>query len=272
MTSHKIPQSLINILKSCENENIEHHHFPPTEVFKEGWMLRLVLDALQTVDVPGHPFRFLDKSTWYSEARLNSPFLPTTKQDPMGETSTHADGVIGNFKFREDTRTGLKLTDGARQFIVVEAKMLSNLSSRISNAPEYDQAARTVACMASIIKQSDIPLNDLKSVGFFVVAPSLKKRRRNTNLEACLEPESIKKGVNKRIESYENATPSRIADVERLKQWEKEQFVPLVNHLVGEKALRVLDWEKDIIQPIADIHDATGKELLQFYNRCLKYA
>ena len=280
MTSHKpkIPQSLISILESCQNEDRDQHHFPPTEVFSETWMLRLVLDALEnlekTVGVPEtHPLKFCKGAKWYSEARLISPFRPTTKRDPLGESSTCADGVIGHFGFDQDRKAKLNLTPEASQFIVVEAKMFSNLSSRTTHALKYDQAARTVACMATIMLESKISLDTRKSrdfsVGFFVVAPSLEKRNRNTNLETCLEPSSIRSAVNNRIAGYEKA--SREADVRRPKQWE-EQFLQLVDHLVKNNRLRVLDWDRDIIQPIADIDKKIGEELHQFYKHCLNFA
>jgi hypothetical protein len=94
-----------------------------------------------------------------------------------------------------------------------------------------------------------------------------QQRKRNTNLEACLEPDSIRSAVKKRIEGYERA--SRDNDVLRLKQWEEQLFL-LVDHLIQNDRLRVLDWEKEIIQPIADIHDATGTMLFRFYERCLE--
>jgi PIN domain nuclease of toxin-antitoxin system len=55
---------------------------------------------------------------------------------------------------------------------VIEAKMFSNLSRGTKNALEYDQAARNVACMAHTIAKSGIQVDDLKSVGFFVIAPA----------------------------------------------------------------------------------------------------
>jgi hypothetical protein len=68
-----IPQRFFRILSSCETEATSH--FPATEVFNEGWMLRLVLDAAESLANFDHPLRFLDRAKWYSEARLNSPFV-----------------------------------------------------------------------------------------------------------------------------------------------------------------------------------------------------
>ena len=45
-----IPERLIRILRSVERPS--HCCFPPSEIFNEGWMLRLVLDATQSAS-PG---------------------------------------------------------------------------------------------------------------------------------------------------------------------------------------------------------------------------
>jgi hypothetical protein len=270
-----IPDRLIAMLQSAESKDRDSHHFPPTEVFNERWMLRLVFDALEhlekTVGVSdAHPLKFSNGSKWYSEARLRSPFRPRSKKDPLGESSTQADGVIGHFELHEDTKSRFQLMDGASQFTVIEAKIFSNLSSRTTNASGYNQAARTIACMADAIKPNMI--GALESVGFFVAAPSLEKRRArkpNTNLEACLEPDSLRLAIRKRIETYEKT--SRREDVEQLQKWERD-FHDLVGHLHNTKRLRVLDWERDIIDPIADIDKKTGQELREFYRCCLDYA
>ena len=281
MTSHEIseiPQSLISILKSCQSEDRELHHFPPTEIFNEGWMLRLVLDALENLEksvgvADTHPLKFCKGAKWYSEARLSSPFLrkpkkdlPSKGKDTLGEGYTNADGVIGHFTFREGTKAGLKLNkkgEGTRQFIVVEAKMNSNLSSGTTNAPGYNQAARNVACMAETIRLSGTSLDDLKSVGFFVVTA-----KQDTKLADCLKPKSIRDAVNERINSYESASRKEARD---LSEWKTQYFLPLVDRLENEKRLSVLTW-KQIIDPIADIDQAKGNELRQFYEYCLKYA
>src|SRR5258708_23252206 len=117
-----IPQRFFRILSSCEIESTSH--FPATEVFNEGWMLRLVLDAAESLANFGHPLRFLDRAKWYSEARLSSPFRSRLKLDPLGEGFTNADAVIGHFDFRPSTKAGLRLSSDASQFVVVEAKIV----------------------------------------------------------------------------------------------------------------------------------------------------
>jgi hypothetical protein len=89
-----IPDRLLKILRSCETD--EASQFPPTEVYNEGWMLRLVLDAAQEVELRGHPLEFYPDARWYSEALLNSAFLPRARADALAEGFTHADGIVGS--------------------------------------------------------------------------------------------------------------------------------------------------------------------------------
>jgi hypothetical protein len=150
-----IPDSLIRILRSSETN--ESSCFPPTEIFNEGWMLRLLLYAVQTLGINSTPLAFEDGARWYSEALLGSSFGRQHRADPLAEGVTNADGVIGHFDFRPATKAGLRLRPGAKQFVVVEAKMFSKLSTGTKNARTYNQAARNVACMATAMRRRPSP-------------------------------------------------------------------------------------------------------------------
>jgi len=262
-----IPDRLLKILRSCEIDQTSH--FPPTEIYNEGWMLRLVLDAVQTLGLRGHPFWFTDEAKWYSEALLSSPFRPRSRSDKLAEGFTNADGVIGHFEFGASTKSGLRLNGDATQFVVVEAKMFSNLSSGTTNARVFDQAARNVACIAEAISQSGRSLNDFDRLGFFVLAPALEKRsHRNTNLESCIDPNSIKLAVGNRIQSYEQSGRD---EANQMRDWERNWFLPLVDKLVASNGLKVLSWE-DCIEAISAADEDVGAELGRFYQRCLTYS
>src|SRR4051794_16612222 len=81
----------------------------PTELFNEGWMLRLLLDQLQTSGSNDHPFRFASGAKWYSEAVLPSAFLARYRGDDLCEGWTNADGVIGHFEISRFARGDLSL-------------------------------------------------------------------------------------------------------------------------------------------------------------------
>lgn len=262
-----IPARLLNILRSCERDDTSH--FPPTEVYNEGWMLRLVLDAIQTLGLHNHPLGFLENSRWYSEALLSSPFRPRARSDSLGEGFTNADGVIGHFAFGASTKAGLQLHADARQFVVVEAKMFSNLSTGTKNAVLYDQAARNVACMAEAISQRGKAPNDFERLAFFVLAPAKEKRgHHSTNLEDLIRPDSIKGAVSNRIDAYEKTFRSEAV---ALREWEQCALVPFVDTLTATGSLAVLSWE-EIIDAIRERDRPIAEELSGFYRRCLTYA
>ena len=102
--------------------------FPATILYNEGWLLRLVLDWFSRQGGDTHPLDFVSGANWFSEALLPSQFFLRQQGDPLAERSTHADGLIGHFAIGEAYVADTKLTDGATQMLVIEAKMMSTLS------------------------------------------------------------------------------------------------------------------------------------------------
>jgi hypothetical protein len=251
-----IPDRLFRILESCQGNN-GNHCFPQTEIFNEGWMLRLVLDAFYQLKISNYYLTFLDgEARWFSEARLISPFLPRSKKDPLGESHTHADGVIGHFKFRPGNKAGIELKNKARQFVVVEAKLLSNLSKGVEHALEYNQAARYIACMVETFRRSRINVDELKSVGFFLIAPKDKLIK----FEKYLCKESVKKVIAKRLEGYYGKFPDSRAP-----------FVQSLDSVLEKIQVKALSWE-EAISRIQTADQQIGKALNDFYKHCFVHA
>jgi hypothetical protein len=230
-------------------------------------MLRLVLDAMRTLEIKSGPLAFSDGATWYSEALLGSQFALRWKADPLGEGFTNADAVIGHFAFDPATAAGLRLREPAKQFVVIEAKMFSNLSVGTRNAPAFNQAARNIACMANAIARSRRPPELFDSLGFFVVAPPRPHRPVNCNLRECIQPESIRRAVGQRIAAYERTGRS---EVHALRTWEAEWFIPLLDRLEKTRGLAVLSWD-DCIDIVSAVDTEAGQELQEFYRRCLSF-
>ena len=59
---------------------------PPTDLYNEGWMLRLVLDWFSQNPMIQHELRFCEGSDWYSEALLPSAFLARKRGDGLAES------------------------------------------------------------------------------------------------------------------------------------------------------------------------------------------
>lgn len=158
-----------DILNRLDSGN---RNLPPTYLYNEGWLLRLILHWFsKNKHLTNHEFGFLQKSRWYSEALLSSPFLTECKKDHLSESYTHADGVIGDFQIGGSGKGDLVLNEDCEQFIVIEAKMYSKLSQGIKNASNYDQVTRNIACMSHMVAKHRIDEEQFKRLGFYIIAP-----------------------------------------------------------------------------------------------------
>ena len=85
------------MLEACE---AGEPTFPPTVLFNESWLLRVVIDWFAGHGGDRYPLSPLPGARWFSEAWLPSAFLPRYRGDRLAESRTHADGVIGHFRDR----------------------------------------------------------------------------------------------------------------------------------------------------------------------------
>jgi hypothetical protein len=225
---------------------------PPTELYNEGWMLRLVLDWFDRNRGVPHEFSFLPEARWYSEALLAPPFLPESRGDSRAESFTHADGVVGHFAIQPGVRGEATLSASARQLVVVEAKLGSALSAGVKNSADYDQAARNVACMASMLAEKQISPKSLERLGFYVVAP--RRQIEAGVFGELVTKSSIRAKVQARVAQYSGARD----------EWFGRHFEPLLEHL----DLSLLSWESILerIQP-----EESRAALSAFYSRCLEF-
>ncbi len=113
--------------------------FPPTTLFNETWMIRLVLEAYAELPVEqnGAAITFHSNAAWFSEAQLPSAFLPRHRGDVLAEGWTHADGVVTQLPENFNGRGGLYLSADATQLAVFEAKMFSSLSAGTTRASRF---------------------------------------------------------------------------------------------------------------------------------------
>lgn len=223
----------------------DHSVVLPTEVYNEGWMLRIVLDwYFQKAQSERLGF-FLEDARWFSEGRLASQFLPRWRGDPLAEHHTNADCVVGHFDIAQ--RSEIRPRRDASQLMVLEAKLASKLSSGTTRAPGYDQAARSVGCLAHTASEAGIPVNNLASYGFYVICP----KSRVGDFKSLTTKESIRDKVSKRVECYGGAK----------QDWFTETFLP---HLEAMQVGIVL-WEG-----LLDHMESNGADYQyrEFYNTC----
>jgi hypothetical protein len=230
--------------------------FPPAELYSEGWMLRLVMDS-HSNGLGGLRIPVTDQAAWYSEARLASPFQPSRRGDPNGEGITHADGVVGQFTFRDETTAGFELNRNAIQFAVIEAKMGSKLAAGTTRVRWYDQAVRNAAAMAWTIYRGESSLDSIEFLDFVVVAPQVRIDNE-PSFEAWTDEASIADKVARRIELYGADDLQRRDDLRRFRT---DLFDPFLDRL----NIHLVSWE-DALNSVAP---AAAEPLSDFYGTCL---
>lgn len=244
-----MPTAVDGILSRC---GTTRSVLPPTELFNEGWMLRLLLDWLDRHRDHAHILAFEDGARWYSEALLPSRFLPRTRGDSLAESFTHADGVIGHFTVQSGTRGDAVLDSVPKQFLVTEAKLGSALSAGTKNAATFDQAARNVACIAHMLAVAGVSPGSLKRVGFYVLAP--RQQIESGVFGDLLSRQSIEGKVRQRVAAFGGAHD----------KWFQESFLPLLECI----DLATLSWE----QVLATLPPTDERaELERFYGQCLVF-
>ncbi|WP_435015920.1 hypothetical protein TA3x_003477 [Tundrisphaera sp. TA3] len=239
------------MLEACE---AGQPSFPPTVLFSEGWLLRVVLDWFAGHGGDRYPLSPMLGARWFSEAWLPSAFLPRHKGDALAESRTHADGVVGHFTIGDPGSSGLNLAADAHQLVVLEAKLFNRLSSGIRNALYYDQAARSVACMAEVLRRAGRPPESMTDLAFLIVAP--RDRIDDGVFSRDLSAEAIRRKVRRRVDAYAGDRDA----------WYRDWFEPTLIRA----DLRCLAWE-DVVETIAFHDPVAGQFIDSFYGKCLRF-
>lgn len=227
---------------------------PATALFNEGWMLRLVLDWASRHPSAIPELTFEASSRWYSEALLPSRFRPRRRGDTAGEGFTHADGVIGHFRLRPGGRGDIELLPGAGQLVVVEAKMASGLSAGTTRAPDFNQAARNVACIVQLVSISGIDPAAFTRLGFVLLAPA--ERIADGIFAAATDKDAICAAVSRRAEAFDREAV----------EWCRRFF----DRVAPRCSVSVLSWE-EVLSHIAAVEPLTSERLWEFYRECLRF-
>jgi len=229
--------------------------FPATDLYNEGWMLRLIIDWFSRNTQVDCDIRFSKNAQWYSEALLPSAFFARQRGDKLAESWTHADGVIGHFEIGKNADGDLTLREGASQLVVTEAKMFSKLSAGVTNAKYFNQAARNVACIAEVAYRAGIAPATFEDIAFYVVAPQIRIEEGVFATE--MTREDIREIVQRRVSEYED--PAKL-------QWFDEWFLPTLDTI----GLRSISWE-ELRAVVSENNEADGDELGDFYAKCLEF-
>jgi len=228
------------VLHSIENGTEKKvSNVNPTEIFNEGWMIRLLVyqSLKDKINIDGL-IDFNSVKNWSSEGLISSPFVKTSKNK---EGYTHADMSLGDFSINYESRGDIIVNENASTFGIIEAKMKSNLSQKTTNAPNYNQASRNLACIAENVK------NESCQTFFAVVAPS--KMIEKHNISGQVEKDIMIHQISKRFELSGLAV-----DMELIKRAKKCRI----------KVLSYEDW-------IDMLSDKSKDVINEFYMNCLKW-
>lgn len=295
-------QILVPIIDILSNADEKKTNIQPTLLYNEGWMLRLVLDWLaknrgiqcKGIDIDKEDkedkeeikLSIPDDCKWFSEALLPSPFL---RGNEGREGYTHADGSVGKFCIGclqnsesvsdNNCATGefcpksasagknkgkLSLKPDCDFFYVIEAKMGSSLSAGITNDQNYNQAARSIACIAELLAQQKVTgeeIKNFKHLGFYVFLPEKHPDLKNISdenkgLNKILHKEKIKTAIGHRIGSLDNESI----------RWLKENldYNNKPNSFLNKLTIKAITWE-EILKAIGN------SSLNEFYEKCKIY-
>lgn len=239
------------MLQACETGQPV---FPPSMLFNEGWLLRIILDWFAHHGGDRYPLSPRPGARWFSEAWLPSAFLPRYRGDRLAEARSHADGVLGHFAIGDPGTAGLTLQAEASQLVVIEAKLFARLSTGVKNAPYFDQAARSVACIAEVLRRAGRPAGSMDELALLILAPQARVDDGIFTWDAA--PEAIRRKVRRRVEDYAGERDA----------WFRDWFVPTWERV----DVRCLGWE-EIIEVIAFHGPEEGQVIDSFYGRCLHY-
>jgi len=229
--------------------------FPPTTLFGEGWLLRVVVDWFAGHGGDRYPISPMAGARWFSEAWLPSAFLARHRGDGLAESRTHADAVVGHFAIGDPgTTSGLTLADDARQLVLIEAKLANRLSAGIKNARYFDQAARSVACLAEILRRGGREPGSMDDLSFLILAP--RARIDDGVFARDTDPDAIRRKARRRAAEYGGERDD----------WLRDWFEPTLARV----DIRCLAWE-EAIETIAFHAPEAGQFIDAFYGKCLHF-
>jgi predicted RNase H-like nuclease len=249
--SQNMPDAIVDLIRLS---GVEQRVFPATEYFNETWMLRIVLDWFSKHQLKDHPLSFARGCRWFSEGLIPTQFLPRSRKDPLGESWTHADGIIGHVDVGAGGRADVRLTQTASHLSCVEAKMFSKLSAGVKNARYFNQCARYIACMAELLHRADRRPQKMEGLAFFIFAPQEQIDAGVFSTQS--DPDHINETVKRRVSEYHGEKDS----------WYHQWFLATLKSV----DIQCLGWES-IADTILKNDPYYGNQIQTFYFRCLQY-
>jgi hypothetical protein len=247
-----VTETMGSMLRSCAGKSPV---LPPTTIFNESWLLRLVLEWFAVHAPPEHPLVVPERGRWFSEALLPTTFTGAGgKAARLVEPAAQVDAVIGHFDIPTKGAADLSLRPDATHLVVVEAKIFDGLSPGVAGVKYFDQAARTVACVAEALCAARRQPADLPRLAFYVVAPQVQFARRV--FEKGMSRSSIGRKVKRRVTDFGA----------KKEQWYNEWFQPAFQQM----EIGLLSWE-ELLRTIKEQDPGSASAIQWFYEQCIGF-
>ncbi|KAA6310399.1 hypothetical protein EZS27_038293 [termite gut metagenome] len=231
----------------------------PTVIYNEGWMTRLLVkQSIQEKLIFVLDNTIIDfgkLSNWSSEALIKSPFVGIP-QKPEGYT--HADIILGDFQIDYANSGAISVCEEAKVLGIIEAKMGSNLSQRTTNATKYNQASRSICCLASQVPNRC-------EIFFVVVAPQATITRHNISQQ--VKPATIISEIEDRF-LKSNVTEFKFKRVSKTGKKTVVKTKEEIIKKVSKSKILTISYENwiDKLEKKENM-----KSMKDFYDKCKEY-
>ncbi len=226
-----IMKNITDVIKSIYSV---FNHVNPTVIYNEGWMTRLLVNQSMKEKTKLNGVDFGKISKWTSEALISSPFI---QADQHREGYTHADIALGDFDVDYNKNGKIIISENAKIFGIIEAKMGSNLSKGTKHFSDYNQASRSLACMSSQTYDKNC------EIYFIVVAPQmiLVKHKIDKQIDLNNMIQQIRERFKEYSDSFKSAQNMDLilskAGTCSVKSWSYEEWINAIVNPDSKKFL-----------------------------------
>ncbi|MDF2699893.1 MAG: hypothetical protein K0Q49_1449, partial [Haloplasmataceae bacterium] len=235
---------------------------PPSEIYNENWLLRLTMfwfskqkSFIINSDsdrIILKAFKFYDKARFYTNGTIETPFRKRNKEvkDPLAEPNSDVSAILGHFMVKYGKkREKVILKPDASQFVIIQAMLFDELSKGIKCASNYNQVARTIACM--IYNINTLENKTLDNLGYYVIVPT--SQLSIDSFKNYTYKKDIVTKIKNRVEQYGD-------------EFTKSTWFSNFNLIFQRIEVECLAWE-DILRFIIKNDNEYGNKLDIFYQK-----
>ena len=253
-------KEIMDVMTSVENYFNNKNNILPSEVYNEGWMLRLILKWFSDKRKSGYPLSFNKDAVWFSEGMLEAISVKSkskyVKPDAIiGNICIGKHGVLNNKNCaKANAYFDIRPQFNCSQFIAIEAKMNSSLNKNTVNGIKINQVTKYVIGMSYVLHQSKVKAGNIDDLAFYLLFPAENKKGE---FEKSINRDNIKDNVKLLVESSHN---------DYINEWYENGFIPFMDHL----KTGLITWE-EILKFICEFDHDAYEILNTFYTKCKCY-